>query len=305
MTVFKYLSPESASEALSMPGFVKLRFNFPKDYNDPFELFLEPDQPLEEVEIALYEHLIGELPQLPVTCFSRIPDSVPLWAHYGKEHTGVCIGFDEERLTDHFPIAIVDDVRYAESSAEVRASAVKIALATKKRRHSEQLISEACRVAYFVKREAWRYENERRLVVDRGDVEEKNGLLLAEVSLAAVRYILIGQQASSETVATCRRLASKYDIPIYSVRYGKRFYAPYFVPLENGSAVCWIEDEFQDVGELCGSCGEPLPLVDDKCARCSLSQEAWSEATHNQLTLLLSIGHQMVRSIAFDRATTR
>jgi hypothetical protein len=118
MLLFKYLGPTAVAKVLPGGSHINIRFGLPKAYNDPYELFLQTDGDLGSDALrAFYEHMLGHIPQLPVTCFSRVPDCVPMWAHYAREHSGICLGFDEEELANRFPVAYIGDVDYSDSSA--------------------------------------------------------------------------------------------------------------------------------------------------------------------------------------------
>jgi hypothetical protein len=106
MLIFKYLSPDAVDKVCADANELSIRFGLPKAYNDPYELLLQPDSPLENKERrAFYAYFLGKVIEAPVACFSRRPDSVVMWAHYGRESTGICLGFDEEALVNELPIA--------------------------------------------------------------------------------------------------------------------------------------------------------------------------------------------------------
>jgi hypothetical protein len=106
MLLFKYLGPQAVDHVFAGDDEVALRFAFPRDYNDPYELFLQTE-PLDEDHLAFYKYFLGQISDFPVTCFSRRPNSVVMWAHYGREGSGICLGFDEDALTNEFPVAYV------------------------------------------------------------------------------------------------------------------------------------------------------------------------------------------------------
>lgn len=102
----------------------ELYFNEPKNFNDPFDSFIEYDFSGSYSEWEKYLNEIGLPPpdiknaldmirsgsfnpsssalqssQLKISCFSEEPDNMLLWSHYAKDHQGVCIGF---KLYDEF-----------------------------------------------------------------------------------------------------------------------------------------------------------------------------------------------------------
>ena len=43
MLLFKFVSPDAATKVLQNPDELSIKFGLPKSYNDPYELFLQPD----------------------------------------------------------------------------------------------------------------------------------------------------------------------------------------------------------------------------------------------------------------------
>ena len=95
--LYKYLAPGLADKALTQSG-AMLKFSMPTEFNDPFELFLTVDHDSPPATLAFYEEVIGDIELLPTTCFSRRPDVVPMWAHYGQNGRGFAIEVDEDGL---------------------------------------------------------------------------------------------------------------------------------------------------------------------------------------------------------------
>lgn len=95
--LYKYLGSELAGVALSHNG-ATLKFSLPREFNDPFELFLTVDHNSSPATLAFYEEVMGEILDMPTTCFSSNPDVVPMWAHYGQNGQGFVIEVDEDIL---------------------------------------------------------------------------------------------------------------------------------------------------------------------------------------------------------------
>ena len=89
--IYKYLGADVLNIALSKEGVCSFKCSYPKDFNDPYELFLTIDFKQTPELLATYKDTIGELPQLPTSCFSRSPSVIPMWAHYAHNHRGVCL----------------------------------------------------------------------------------------------------------------------------------------------------------------------------------------------------------------------
>ena len=134
--IYKYIGPKILELATARDEFFGLKCSYPKDYNDPYELFLSIDTNLDPQLLAFYKESVGEIPQYPTTCFSKSPVVVPMWAHYGHSSKGFVIEVDEDKLRDYFDDISIEDVDYSDSADEEIASCLTHAFATMKPRHT-------------------------------------------------------------------------------------------------------------------------------------------------------------------------
>lgn len=155
----------------------KLRMNCPLYYNDPFdaqvsvinkETFFNEyaaehkesikylsDGFLERKMLWIYNSLYpgyeSFLKDLQVCCFSSIKDSILMWSHYAKDHSGFCIEYDLDNLLDQsFP---AKPVIYSK----------EMPLLSKELDNFME--------GLYCKSEEWSYENEWRIVFTKEDVE--------------------------------------------------------------------------------------------------------------------------------------
>ncbi|HUP80610.1 MAG TPA: DUF2971 domain-containing protein, partial [Pirellula sp.] len=270
--LFKYVGKKAAEAALKTQGQFSLRFNLPKNYNDPYELFLNTDKPLEtREEIAFYECFLRELPDEAVTCFSKRPESVVMWAHYCGEGTGICLAIDENDLVNQFEQAFIDDVEYTAVPAMVSAYDVKYACTTKKNRHTEQLMRMAMRAAYFRKRADWSYEHERRLVVSKELVPEIDGRMIATFPASCLRFIILGPKAESSLVEHVVDWAGRSGISVLQMCYSRKRYQPFFT--SNDKSFEWRDGAFVSPLFRCAECMEPIEQDTRVCEWCQISDE--------------------------------
>lgn len=292
MLLFKYAGPDAAAKIFDREDSLSVRFGLPKRYNDPYELFLEPTPPLEdEEERAFYDYFLGEVLEAPVACFSHRPDSIVMWAHYGREGTGICLGFDEDLLVDQFPVAYVGDIEYSDGPATVDSGLVSFAFGTGKRRHTLRLLAVAHRAAYFMKRADWRYENERRIIVTPDAVEEYGDALTARITPRALQYIIVGPNVRKPIMRVCMTRARQWNVPILRLRIGARTYNPFFA--EGAQVWAWDRHQFQEIDDACSECGEPSTSLDEdgRCQWCGISKAARRSAPRRSaLTLTLRYG---------------
>ena len=291
--LFKYLSCASASRVLALDNEVSLRFALPSEYNDPYELFLQPDRPLEsDEERAFVQFFLGDLTHFPIACFSRRPESVVMWAHYCQEGTGIVLAFDEDALANRFPILYAKDVEYSDEPALLSSDNVKWATTTWKRRHALWLINEAYGTAYFTKRADWAYEHERRLVVDADQLDRLHERdFLGRFPPNVLRYIIVGPKSPDDLVALCQTRANSFSVPLLRFSIGRRSYDPYFVA-RDGAPLVWHDGSFVEAENVCSECGEPAVLNDgEACGWCDITDaHAADVASHSLLTATIGMG---------------
>lgn len=290
--LFKYLSPDAIDKVLLKSG-VSLRFQIPEDFNDPFELFLQPDSALDGEILAFFDRYVGEIPQLPTACFSKHPDITTLWAHYAENSAGMCIAFNERQLANQYPVAYLHDVSYQDHPGAIPAGLIEHAFTTGKNRHVEHLmLPEAYRAAYFIKHEDWAYEKEKRLIVQHSEVEEKDGLLLSYIPIDAVETIICGSNANADTLEKCKLFTEQNDLDLLNVKTTRNSFIPYFTRSNDNAGFRWDRNEFFEIN-LCNSCLNPSDThnSDEPCSYCKITETHRLVAqTQNIHSLAASLG---------------
>lgn len=199
--IYKYLSPNPIEKVFYCADSTALKCSLPKDFNDPYELFLTIDFNQRAEALAFYADAIGELPQLPTTCFSRSPTVVPMWAHYAKNQQGFVIEFCEDRLTKAFPKSRLGDVRYLDAPKDDLVEILYRAYEIGKPRYTYMLQGGVFNAAYFTKASCWNYEQECRLVLHEADTRKLGLLTLTDVTNECIAGIVCGPRASKKTKA--------------------------------------------------------------------------------------------------------
>lgn len=285
MLVFKYLAVEGARRVLAQDDSLSLKFGLPKEYNDPYELFLQPSERLDAEELrAFFDFFFGRVVQTPVLCLSLRPECVPMWAHYAEEGAGIVLGFDEDALAEHFALAYLADVEYSDAPASVDAHLIQWAFTTGKRRHAIRLLAKAHRAAYFRKRQEWQYERERRLVVATDEVPLVNGLLLATLSSTALRCAICGPRTPTDLRLRCELMQAQLGIPLFDFMVGRRSYEPMFRQ-SDARVVRWSGSDFVEVEQTCATCSEPSDDLDGtaRCEWCRIGDDAHRAAAKKSM----------------------
>lgn len=267
--LYKYLAPGLAGKALSREGAI-LKFSLPSEFNDPFELFLTVDRNSPPATLAFYEEVIGEMEMRPTTCFSRHPDVVPMWAHYGQNGEGFVIEVDEAGLRAELgDSCAIQDVTYRDSQDEGLAQSLARAQFRQKFRDIYLLRNAVYHAAYFTKASCWSYEKERRLVLDNAtDLVQADGMSLLSIPPHCVTAVILGSKIDAETTSKLRSFAADIGCEVYECRIGRSNITPFFLAADGSSRV-FSGGTISEPENACEVCGERLKQG-NRCSWCSI-----------------------------------
>ncbi|MDR2997831.1 MAG: DUF2971 domain-containing protein, partial [Microbacterium sp.] len=225
--LYKYFAPELAGRAISHDG-ATLKFSMPSEFNDPFELFLTVDHNSPPATLAFYEEVIGAIQNMPTTCFSRRPDVVPMWAHYGQNGRGFVIEVDEEALRAELgENGVIQDVAYRDTLNEDLSRSLARAQFRQKFRDIYFLRQIVYNAAYFTKASCWSYEKERRLVLNNAsDLIHVDGTALLSIPRHCVTSVVLGSKVEAETQSKLRSYAAEIGCEVYKCRIGRNTMTP-------------------------------------------------------------------------------
>jgi hypothetical protein len=104
-----------------------------------------------------------------ITCFTRDWKNELFWAHYGRSHTGFCVGFDEQKLRQWPEVAGAGNVSYLQQAPVFRFF------------HDDP--SEFAAKVMFSKSAYWAYEEEFRLVFHSTGLKKLPEGAIVEITL--------------------------------------------------------------------------------------------------------------------------
>jgi hypothetical protein len=288
--IYKYVGPSYIDKVIGSHNQVTLKCSYPKDFNDPYELFLTIDFTERPEVLAYYSDLVGALQQYPITCFSSFPSIIPMWAHYAQNLEGFVIEFDEGMLAQSFPKSEFGDIDYRDVPDENLKELLYRALTTLKFRHAYMLQNSVYSNAYFTKAKCWSYEQERRMIVDQSELRTVGDLMLMDVPKNCVKALLCGPRALPETVSAIRDKALQLDCNYYTMKIGKNSAVPFFID-SNGEPFTFNGESIESSTWCCSSCKEPIVAESEKCSWCQINDSLKIEAAeHNSLRILRRFG---------------
>lgn len=94
MILYKYYNAENGLKAIESR---RLGFRTPKHFNDPFELTALSNGDGPGTKLDTLRSLVESLKeQVVILSLTRSPLNPLMWAHYGREHSGIVVGYDIE-----------------------------------------------------------------------------------------------------------------------------------------------------------------------------------------------------------------
>ncbi|WP_294133544.1 DUF2971 domain-containing protein [Sphingobium sp.] len=288
--IYKYFSANVIEFVFTRPSICGIKCSFPKDYNDPYELFLGVDLTVTPDLLAAYRELVDELPQWPTSCFSASPVVAPMWAHYGDNHSGFVVEFDVDTVKSNFPNIVIMDVTYRTEPSPDIAGHLQRAVGTKKPRHAYFLQQAVLNTAYFSKDVAWSYEQECRLLDQEDYCETIGDHKILQVPINCCTAIIVGKGAAPTTISRTKDIAAESGISWFHALIGKSMAQP-FLEAENGARAVFDGTEICPAVKVCKSCAEPVLSNSSLCPWCSISEDHALEAAQgNPLRMLENLG---------------
>jgi hypothetical protein len=293
MKIYRYCPPDVVSKMFGRPGYIGFKCDLPKNYNDPFELFLSIDTKEVSVDlVAAYLEIVGEVPQMPTTCFSKRPDVIPMWAHYGRDHAGYVIEVDEARIAKAIALGYLGDMAYSDATGSVDLGLIDYAATTRKFRHAHRVQTIAFQNAYLTKNKCWAYEMERRLVIHPDDITEVGGTLILFIPVSCVTAIILGPKCDPTTTgAALLDHASSIGCPLYQLKIGRASCIPYFS--DGSNSYRFNGTTIQPAACCCSECAEPVDADEERtlCYWCLVDEDDKANAAlNNPLRMLYAAG---------------
>jgi Protein of unknown function (DUF2971) len=284
--IYKYVSPEHLDNVFHSPDVITLKCSLPKNFNDPYELFLTINFNERPDALAFYADAIGELPQFPTTCFSRSPVVVPMWAHYAQNLQGFVLEFSQDALLETVPESSFGDVNYSDKPREDLSELLYRAYVIGKYRYTYLLQRAVFNAAYLTKLSCWSYEQECRMIVPESDTRQAGSLTLLDAPNECITSIICGPRASEQTKLALINKAEEIVCRYFDFRVGRSSATPYFTN-EDGEPFSFDVADIARSHQYCENCKEPLATEAEQCSWCQIDDELRQQAaSRNPFRLL-------------------
>lgn len=275
--IYKYFSSDVMELIFERDGFCGIKCSYPKDYNDPYELFLGVNTDVDTECLATYKDIINEIPQYPTSCFSRSAIVSPMWAHYAREQSGFVLEFDTEVLKEHFQDCIIKEISYKNKPDERLEELLLRTSIIKKPRYAYFLLQSTILEAYFSKYTDWSYEQEVRFVDSEGYCEDVGDNKILFIPSECVTSVIVGSKFPSNMLDLSHEKAGEHSLDWYQLEIGKSYPVPYMrdhsnnVFIFDGTGIIEAEN-------CCLTCAEPLSNQNETCPWCSITEAHKLEA---------------------------
>lgn len=297
-SLYKYVGASYLDKVFSDAGHTTIKCSYPKDFNDPYALFLNIDFKEEPDALAFYQEAIGNLPQLPTTCFSRSPAIVPMWAHYAQNSKGVVVELDEDALVVAFPESGFGDIDYQDKPHDGLTDTLHRAHQIGKPRYVFLLNRGVFSAAYFTKTTSWAYELERRMLVRDSEIRRDGNLLLADVPRNCISSLIVGPRASDDTKRIVRDRSEELGCRYFEMRIGRSSANPFFLD-RSGLPHTFDGSQLIESAQYCRTCQEPLAHEGEECSWCRIEDSHRNEAASRHPYRMLH-HHGMLQSYIQD-----
>lgn len=275
--IYKYFSADVLDLIFGRNGFCGIKCSLPKDYNDPYELFLGVDLKASTECLATFSDVVQELPQLQTTCFSNSPVVAPMWAHYANNQSGFVLEFDAVMLENCFDDALVRDVTYRSEPSGNLVGYLQMAAFRKKPRDAMRLRDAVLYEAYFSKYSAWSYEQECRLVGVGNYTENVGGSEILFVPLECLSAIIVGSKFCQGGIPSSLENSLARNLKWYEIEIGKSYPLPFLKCPEKNTFV-FDGEKITTPDNKCNACSEPLADESLLCPWCSITEAHKIEA---------------------------
>ena len=288
--IYKYISADIFDIIFNKEGFCGFKFSLPKDYNDPYELFLTIDFKNDPERVAFYNEVINSLTQFPTTCFSNSPIVHPIWAHYANNSTGLVLEIDETELLRYLPSATIDDVVYRDKPREELERFFNMAYFRKKPRDFMFLRRAVCFSAYFTKHLCWSTENERRMIITKDDVTNISGNMVFFFPVQCISSIICGSLATQGFKKKALEFAKSIGVQYLESNIGRNTSSLFFCDSRNRSYI-FKNKAIRRTRGVCRKCNEPISSKEKICPWCMVTeQDVLNAASNNTLRMLHEAG---------------
>jgi hypothetical protein len=196
MKLYKYCD----KHGLDILKYKALKLSRIDDYNDPFEFKIgkSSDPRNNEIFEDLYKF---QKESYRILCFTARENSVVMWGHYSKNHSGILIKFDTDKiiLNNQKLCGVIEPVDYQTEMIKIPDNFFSLEVEKQ---------SDIIRKNTFKKYIDWKYEEEHRVIIGYDKSESKRYI---GINSEAVLEVIIGFRSDLATELSVKEILKRHE----------------------------------------------------------------------------------------------
>lgn len=175
------------------------------------------------IETELEKLVSEKSKELLISCFSKVDDSILMWAHYADNNKGICIEFENEDFLEMF---------YSSEKSSLKIKKLMYKVLWHHYEKSKFEVNENDESKYMLsilpfltKSDEWEYEKEVRCMLSKNNskaiLQDDNRYYY---SMKRIKSMILGCRVSSDDRDKMIKIAESRNLPIYEMVLSKDTY---------------------------------------------------------------------------------
>lgn len=175
------------------------------------------------IETELEKLVSDKSKELLISCFSKVEDSILMWAHYADNNKGICIEFENEVFLEMFYSSVKSSLKIKKLMYKVLWHHYEQSKFEINENHESKYMLSI--LPFLTKSDDWEYEKEVRCILSKTNskaiLQEDNRYYY---SMKRIKSIILGCRVSSDDRDKIIKIAESRNLPIYEMVLSKDTY---------------------------------------------------------------------------------
>lgn len=223
----------------TLSGF--LNFSDPTYFNDPFDCLISKqaifqhvysNRPYNQLEAEAFEedykkNIVDSRKNIFVRSLTEVNDSILMWSHYAKNHTGICVELDIDQYINNLkngtvfrliPVIYTNETKkFYDHIFSKKNKGTGKTYDTKNGKYNEEeteihLSDNVYRLSVMIKSKDWDYEKEWRFY------DRKNNIKTNRTFKCPVSKVFLGVSINKKNKFLVTKIAQSKGIPVYQYK---------------------------------------------------------------------------------------